>query len=112
MSGRRRRRKRKRVQQRRKKRRKTKTLRSKTRRQVQVGAEGKEDGDCVKGFLRPGFIADREKVTEEKEKDKEMLAAAETVDAKAASEVLDLKKGVSGAKWRLTRTQSCIYTEA
>uniref|UniRef100_H3D637 Chromodomain helicase DNA binding protein 3 n=1 Tax=Tetraodon nigroviridis TaxID=99883 RepID=H3D637_TETNG len=36
--------------------------------------------------------SDREKLTEEKEKDKEMLAAAETADAKATTEVLDLKK--------------------
>lgn len=65
----------------------------------------------MKGFLRPGLITDREKVTEEKEKDKETLTAAETADAKAKSEVLDLKKGVSEAKLRLTHTQSCISTK-
>lgn len=65
----------------------------------------------MKGFLRPGFITDREKVTEEKEKDNETLTAAEMADAKAKSEVLDLKKGVSEAKLRLTHTQSCIYTK-
>lgn len=53
---------------------------------------------CVEGVLRPASITDREKVTEEKEKDKEMLAAAEPADAKAKSEVLDLKKGVSEGK--------------
>lgn len=47
----------------------------------------------LRGFLKPGFIADREKVTEGKEKDKETLTA-ETADAKAKPEVLDLKKGV------------------
>lgn len=33
-------------------------------------------------------------MTEEKDKDKETLAAVEPADAKAKSEVLDLKKGV------------------
>lgn len=73
-------------------------------------SRGKKDGVCVKGFARSGFITDREKLTEEKEKDKEMLAAAETADAKATTEVLDLKKGVSEAKLGLTHTQSSIYT--
>lgn len=42
-------------------------------------------------------------MTEEKDKDKETLAAVETADAKAKSEVLDLKKGVSGAKVTLAQ---------
>lgn len=74
-------------------------------------SRGKKLGKSVKGFLRPGFITDREKVTEEKEKDKETLRDAETADAKAKSEVLDLKKGVSEAKLRLAHTRSCIYTK-
>lgn len=73
-------------------------------------SRGKKDGRSGKGFLRPGLITDREKATEEKEKDKETLTAAETADAKAKSEVLDLKKGVSEPKLGLAHAQSCIYT--
>lgn len=45
-------------------------------------------------------------MTEGKEKDKETLTA-ETADAKAKPEVLDLKKGVSEAKFQRTHAQSC-----
>lgn len=68
----------------------------------------KKDGKSGR-FSEACFITDREKVTEEKEKDKETLTAAETADAKA--EVLDLKKGVCEAKLPLKHTQSCIHTE-
>lgn len=50
-------------------------------------------------------------MAEEKDKDKETLAAVETADAKAKPEVLDLKKGVSEAKVTLAHTQSCMYTK-
>lgn len=108
MTGSWRRRKRKWVQQRRKKRRKTRTLRSKKRSQVQIRAEERKM-ESLKDLLRPGFITDREKVAEEKEKDKETLTAAETADAKAKSEVLDLKKGVSEAKLRLPHSKQHLH---
>lgn len=59
-----------------------------------------KDGNWVKGL-----IADREKVAEEKEKDKETPTAAEAADAKAKSELVDLKKGGSEA-----RVTACTYT--
>lgn len=55
-----------------------------------------KDGNWVKGLLTLAFIADREKVAEEKEK--EMPRVAETADAKAKPELLDLKKGGSLAR--------------
>lgn len=54
-----------------------------------------KDGNWVKG-LTLAFITDREKVAEEKEK--ETPRAAETADAKAKPELLDLKKGGSLAR--------------
>lgn len=54
-----------------------------------------EDGKTVKGLLMPAIITDRERAAEEK--DKETPTAAEMADAKAKSEVLDLKKGGSVA---------------
>lgn len=53
----------------------------------------RKDGNWVKGFLTP-FVTDREKVAEEKETPR----AAETADAKAKPELLDLKKGASLAR--------------
>lgn len=53
-----------------------------------------KDGNWVKGLLTLAFITDREKVAEEKETPR----AAETADAKAKPELLDLKKGGSLAR--------------
>lgn len=55
-----------------------------------------KDGNWVKGLLTLAFITDREKVAEEKEK--ETPRVAETADAKAKPELLDLKKGGSLAR--------------
>lgn len=56
----------------------------------------RKDGNWVKGLLTLAFVTDREKVAEEKEK--ETPRAAETADAKAKPELLDLKKGGSLAR--------------
>lgn len=54
-----------------------------------------KNGKSGKGLLTPAFITDRERAAEEK--DKQTPTAAEMADAKAKSEVLDLKKGGSVA---------------
>lgn len=71
-----------------------------------------KNGKSAKGLLTPAFITDRERAAEEK--DKETPTAAEMADAKAKSEVLDLKKGgsvaplhtmVSSSSWPLGLVQ-------